>query len=303
MPYEDIFPHCGKSTLLSKVLLRAVSTRRPHGDQSTAAFCAWLRKLLPSHEIDGYGNIHVDKRPSRTLFVAHVDTVHKTGGKNKFKMTKDKLAAHGAPLGADDGAGVAMLVHLIAAGVPGYYIFTQGEERGGLGARYLMTHQIALLRQFDRAIAFDRRGIDSVITHQSVGRCCSDAFADALAERLGGFYSPDPTGVYTDTAEFVDVIPECTNISVGYDHEHSDREVLDLAHFYALSETVLTIPWESLPTVRDPDEYFPAASRYEWGKLPPSPLYAMSKGEMYNMAYSDPDTFVQLVREELGLRW
>jgi len=34
--------------------------------------------------------------------------------------------------------------------------------------------------------------------------------------------------VYTDTAEFTDIIPECTNRSVGYAREHTQEESLDL---------------------------------------------------------------------------
>jgi hypothetical protein len=65
-------------------------------------------------------------------------------------------------------------------------------------------------------------------------------------------YLGDDSGIYTDTAEFVDVIPECTNISVGYMYEHSDKEELNIHHFTALADAVLTLPWDTLPTDRDP---------------------------------------------------
>jgi hypothetical protein len=164
--------------------------------------------------------------------------------------------ADGACLGADDGAGCAMLMHMLHAHVPGYYIFTQGEERGGIGAKYLADHSPELLACFDRAIAFDRRGIDSVITHQGWGRCCSDEFAATLSGELCAdgvlMYLGDDTGVYTDTAEFTGIIPECTNISVGYDNEHSDRETLDIFHFTALAAAAIKIKWDALPVERDP---------------------------------------------------
>jgi hypothetical protein len=70
-------------------------------------------------------------------------------------------------------------------------------------------------------------------------------------------YSPDDTGVYTDTAEFTDDIPECTNISVGYYNEHGDRENLDIIHFAALAVAASKVDWDALPTDRDPtiDDY------------------------------------------------
>jgi hypothetical protein len=68
--------------------------------------------------------------------------------------------------------------------------------------------------------------------------------------------------VYTDTAEFIDIIPECTNISVGYYAEHSDKESLDIIHFQALAERAALLDWDSLPTDRDPTvvEYI------DWGR-------------------------------------
>jgi len=196
---------------------------------------------------------------SKTLFIAHVDTVHKDTGVNKIKKTQTHWYADGAPLGADDGAGCAMLMHLIHSGVAGYYIFSQGEERGGIGAKFIANNNADLLKQFNRAIAFDRRGIDSVISHQGMGRCASDSFCQALSSALNEhnenlMYSPDDTGVYTDTAEFTDAIPECTNISVGYYNEHGDRENLDIVHFAALAVAAAKVDWDALPTDRDPTE-------------------------------------------------
>lgn len=253
-----------KKSILHKTLARGLSAKRPHNTVAVSDFTEWLFNALPAElksftSVDGAGNLHIDNRiaGSRTLFIAHVDTVHKETGANKIRKTATHWYADGAPLGADDGAGVAMLMHLIHANVKGYYIFSQGEECGGIGAKHIATHHTDLLAQFDRAIAFDRRGIDSVISHQGMGRCASDVFCQALANDLNAFddtlmYSPDDTGVYTDTAEFTDIIPECTNISVGYYSEHGDRENLDIVHFEALSNAVLKVMWDMLPTDRDP---------------------------------------------------
>lgn len=251
-----------KQSILYRTLARALSMQRPHNSEGTVRLTKWLQDNAPAHarvSVDGAGNLHVDTRSAphhRTLFVSHVDTVHRKPGPNKIHKTPTHWHAKGAPLGADDGAGVAMLMHLLHGGVNAYYVFTQGEECGGIGATFLADKHAALLSEFDRAIAFDRRGVDSVITHQGYGRCCSDDFADALSDSLNQdarlMYLPDSTGVYTDTAEFTDIIPECTNISVGYEHEHSDRECLNLSHFVALADQVIKIQWDALPTSRDP---------------------------------------------------
>jgi len=260
-----------KQTILYKTLQRALSVARPHATKTTAGFTRWLKdnanktghgdpKIQPFTYTDAVGNLHIDTRTTadhKTLFVAHVDTVHKSEGVNKIRKTDTRWYADGAQLGADDGAGCAMLMHLLRGGVPAYYIFTQGEEKGGIGAKYLADNYKELLGTFDRAIAFDRRGNDSVITHQGWGRCCSDLFGDALADALNTddmdmMYARDDSGVYTDTAEFTDLIPECTNISVGYLHEHTDRESLDILHFQKLANAALKVHWDALPTDRDP---------------------------------------------------
>ena len=253
--------------LTNKFIKDYFSYKRPH---TSATEREWINAhILPRisnaepHFVDGIGNIHVDLRTdntNRTLFVGHTDTVHREAGRQVVTVGKDGILRVADPratncLGADDGAGVLVLLALIEAAVPAYYIFTRGEERGGIGATYLAEHHSELLSQFDRAIAFDRKGTSSVISHQGYGRCCSDAFADALSDALTDdvlMYAPDETGVYTDTAEFVGVIPECTNVSVGYINEHTTKETQDLTHLKALIAHVLTIDWDALPTERDP---------------------------------------------------
>lgn len=251
--------------ILHKTLARALSLARPHASVTTMEFTTWIFKHLPKHLLgaawlDEASNLHIDARTQdhhRTLFTAHVDTVHRAAGPNKIRKTATKWYADGAALGADDGVGCALLMHLIHAGVPAYYIFTQGEECGGIGAKHLAKEHQDLLSQFDRAVAFDRKGTDSVISHQGWGRCCSDAFAQGLADALNAtndnlMYSPDDTGVYTDTAEFTDIIPECTNVSCGYYFEHTAKEELDMIHFDQLAAAIVQIDWDTCPTERDP---------------------------------------------------
>jgi len=249
---------------LLKTLNKALSLKRPHGSNTVRFFTSYLASQIPEEIpsfFDNCGNLHVDNRhdtSNRTLFVAHVDTVHHKEGPNSIRKTKEKWYANGDALGADDGAGCALLIHMISNNIPAYYIFTQGEEVGGIGAKFLRKHSMELLSQFDRAIAFDRKATDSIITHQWAGRCCSDEFASTLSDVLNSserfMYSPDDTGVYTDTAEFADIIPECTNISVGYNNEHSDKECLDIIHFEDLARAIITTDWDALPTLRDPNE-------------------------------------------------
>ena len=250
------------STLMD-TLGHALTLRRQHGSMTEARFISWLVNRLPVTAIDKHGNIHVDLRDttSRTLFTSHTDTVHHGGGANTVRVDTVTepgqtfwRADTGAALGADDGAGLALMHHMIDRRVAGYYIFFRGEECGGIGSRGLADSQPDLLKQFDRAIAFDRAGYYDVITHQSGGRCASDEFAQALADEINGagdfMFCPDDGGVYTDTAEFTHLIPECTNLSVGYFSQHGDREHQNVTFLQKLADALCLVQWDSLPTKR-----------------------------------------------------
>ena len=60
-------------------------------------------------------------------------------------------------------------------------------------------------------------------------------------------YMPDPTGIYTDSAQFTSIVSECTNISVGYYNEHTTSERQDILHLERLCEVVCKLDWENLP--------------------------------------------------------
>jgi hypothetical protein len=149
-------------------------------------------------------------------------------------------------------------------------VFHRGEERGGIGSAALSLSDSDWLMTFDRAIAFDRRATGSVITHQLGTRCCSDEFAIELGKRLHGgcrdlVYTPDTTGSFTDTANYTELISECTNVSVGYMNEHSGHETLNVEHLARLRKAALVIDWESLPSLRDKME-IPPNRRYRSNK-------------------------------------
>lgn len=65
-------------------------------------------------------------------------------------------------------------------------------------------------------------------------------------------HKPSARGIFTDTANYTHLIPECTNVSVGYYHEHTKDEALDLDYLRELSEKVIEVDWEDLPTTREP---------------------------------------------------
>jgi hypothetical protein len=123
--------------------------------------------------------------------------------------------------------------------------------------------------KYKRCIAFDRYGYTSIITYQSAGRCCSEDFSSALSSQfasvgLEGFKS-DSGGIFTDSAAFMNTIPECTNLSVGYYGHHSHAEQQDIDFLRALCQACVKVNWEELPIVRDHKNYetYSYASNFE----------------------------------------
>jgi hypothetical protein len=109
-------------------------------------------------------------------------------------------------------------------------------------------------------VAFDRKETGSVVTRQKARYCCSPVFADVLSlelTKLGVPSSPDPKAYYTDTATFLDTIPECTNISAGGWREHYNTEWVDLSYTKKVAEAACNIDWEKLPTERVVIDYKP----------------------------------------------
>ena len=245
-------------------LIDMLTYMRPHLSYTEEQFIdTYIRPY--NHRVDSFGNyvievLKADGGHSSMAFTAHTDTVHKVEGKQQLVLAGDlvyvdtKKSPDATCLGSDDTTGIYILLSMIDARIPGTYFFFRGEERGGLGSSYMSKHlSIFLDYSLDlrKMVSFDRKGDGDVITHQSYGRCCSNEFARSLAADLseGQYleYIPDDSGIYTDSAEFVDLIDECTNLSVGYYHEHTNTEMQDLFHLDGLLTQILKIDWEALP--------------------------------------------------------
>lgn len=239
---------------IRETFLKLTQYTYPHGTESK------LKPYLPKgFQEDDFGNYFIKIGESDTMFTCHLDTCsskhqivnHVIG--SKFIKTDGKTI-----LGADDKAGMTVLLYMIEKGVPGLYYFFIGEEVGGIGSSAASSMSFS---DYNKCVSFDRRGYDSVITEQWFGKCCSDEFAKSLANELNKAnlsfnFRPDPTGIFTDSASFMNDIPECTNISVGYFSEHQVTESQDIQFLVNLCEAVVKIDWSSLPVMRNPDERY-----------------------------------------------
>jgi hypothetical protein len=249
-------------------LLDMISYRRPAGSRTERR---WIREYLEPLGVvrDGAGNLIKRIGTAPVLWSAHTDTVHKTGGRQRVRFLNDVASLADAKsncLGADNTAGVWLLREMILANVPGLYVFHREEECGGVGSGHIAARTPTLLDGITAAVAFDRRGTKSVITHQWGGRSCSDAFATSLADALGLGHKPDDGGTFTDTANYTDLIGECSNVSAGFAHEHSRNETLDVAYLFSLRDALLSADTSRLAIVRRPAEIDPDDYALDWSR-------------------------------------
>lgn len=219
---------------------------------------------------DAYGNLYAMIGQPNVIYSSHTDTVHREAdpmlqtvyideGQSRLFKGDDKMC-----LGADCGTGVWIMLQMIKAKVPGLYIFHRAEEIGGLGSSWIIDNPQAStdsdhehwVQQYTQCIAFDRYGTKSIITHQGMERTCSDKYADALGELLGMGHGPDDGGSFTDSKNYCRLVPECTNLSVGYKHQHTNKEYQDLDYLLALTDRLCTVGHEidKLTPTRDPSK-------------------------------------------------
>ncbi len=245
-----------------KTLLDMLSYKRPHNSLTERLFIARFIDSVPGMKADKFGNRYLRIGDTGTMISCHTDTVHSIDGMQRLRVAgetvrlqeQDKKSKERDCLGSDDGAGVYAALRMIQANIPALYVFHRGEECGGLGSTFIADHTPELLEPIVRCIALDRRGTQDIISHQMMGRCCSDAFAWAFADLLGMGHEPCEYGTFTDSANYTWNVPECTNVAVGYSFEHTQREWLDYGYLEQLIDKLCTIDLESLPVVREPGD-------------------------------------------------
>lgn len=301
------FPRVSQDELMKdpgiQELLVMLGYMRPHGGKAEAAFIEKYISILPNVTVDKYGNRYVrvpmmtDKGPAEPdiLFSCHTDTVHTQDGMQQICVGDARaFAENSSCLGADDCAGVWLCIQMIKAGVPGMYAFHRNEEHGGHGSEFAAKTFPKKLQKMKAAIAFDRKGYTDVITRQRGDTCCSYPFAISLGKILGGSFKPDPTGLFTDTANYTHLIGECTNISVGYHNAHGPMEWLDLSFIANLRDALILADWSKLEFSRPAAPRTPAYSAgsgyygYGGARSYNRPDGGYNGGDSYDGAYGSP---------------
>jgi hypothetical protein len=234
----------------------------------------FLPKDLETDAVGNYYKIIGDGKQT-VMFTCHLDTADREQKTTRLFQSNGRVTEEGysfrliktgsgdehiytdgsSILGADDKAGTAVMLYMMAHNVPGIYYFFIGEERGGIGSNALSSiyDRCDYLSDVKSCVSFDRRRTTSVITHQLGRQCCSNEFGQALCDEYnknGLNLSLDTTGVYTDSASLMEDIAECTNISVGYYNEHRGTEMQNMSYLIRLAEASVKVDWKNLPIKR-----------------------------------------------------
>lgn len=246
------------------LLYEILRLKRPHESEVEKQFTfKVVNSFSPNMVTDSFGNQYcfIGKKDPDIMFASHTDTVHHHDGIQNIYLDEEKghIFSHGETncLGADDGVGVWLMYEMIRAGVPGLYVFHRGEEQGCLGSRHIVQKEKHIYRNIKGVISFDRKGFDEVITHQAGKECASKKHSTQLAKLFTNShgklkYELSNRGVFTDSKEYSSVVSECTNISVGYFHQHSKNEFQDLKFALYLRKALIRTDWNSLKFYRKP---------------------------------------------------
>jgi len=255
---------------IKEKFLELTNRTYPHGTEEE--LFPILFNTVDGLQSDEFGNLFIKIGDSDVMFTSHLDTATSANTPVNHVFDGDIIKTDGKSiLGADDKAGVTIMLYMIKNNIPGLYYFFLGEEVGCIGSKKVAAVQKETkIEGINKVISFDRRGNNSVITYQSGKRCCSDNFGKTLAAQLNQaessfMYENDDTGVLTDSIQFINIYSECTNISVGYQSEHTYSETQNIKHLEKLAEACLKVDWNSLPVERDPSVVDYKSYGNSWG--------------------------------------
>lgn len=238
----------------------------PYGEEDAA-----YGKVLGTLGFAREPGVYVLNPKAPVILAAHLDTVD---GKppSQVRVSSGGIASADGMMGADDKAGVSLILAIAAHGVPdgvGLALFL-GEEVGCEGAKEAKAN--GFFAKARAVISLDRKGTVDIIYAQAGQATASREAARWLADKLGMGHIPSANGVWTDSAILADVVPECLNIAVGYTGAHSDNDTQDLRYLDRLYEALLRVPWAEFPAYRKPE---PVAKWrwWDWDRYEYGPLY------------------------------
>ncbi|OLS35566.1 M20/M25/M40 family metallo-hydrolase [Bacillus sp. MRMR6] len=231
-----------RETLYELLMIPGVS-----GEEELVRDCV-IEKLTPFVDhitVDHAGNILAEKTYNHgngptILLNAHLDTVYEIEADREIIKEENLWYSSTGILGADDRAGVTVLLHLAehlshnrAFSGKVKFIFTVEEEQGLIGASQVDKH---FLWGTDAAIVVDRRGDGDIVTSCGGHIPFCDSRYGLFFEEVAA--SADlkgwavTKGGSSDTRIWASHGIQSVNLSAGYNNEHTSQEILDVEACY-----------------------------------------------------------------------
>ena len=224
--------------------------------------------------ISADGFIYAEGRTKIGL-VAHMDTV--CVKPPKWVNIRDGVlsnADHRDCLGADDRAGIYAILHLIRSGLQPTIIITEDEEIGCIGAGKFA--KVGIESDVKYLIELDRMNSNDCVFYDND----NEDFMDYI-ESFGYVTS---NGSFSDICEIAPQLGvSAVNLSVGYYHQHTSREILVLDELYGTIRRVFKMLLDA------PDMPFVYESYYSSDRYLNSKYYGWSStynDAMYGDSYS-----------------
>lgn len=239
--------------------LYKIESTNPNEQEMSDFICSELNKMKDvsytetEDGIVGFKQTGTDSPSGLSILLsAHMDQVHTNGAPVHFYMKDDCIRGYletyeQTSLGADDKNGVWLILKLLEESEYGFkFIFSRGEEVGGLGIKKLD------IPKADICIVLDRRGKKEILNKGSVGKYC-ETLAQCLCNFLGNGYETG-SGSFSDTDTICKTM-ESVNMATCYYSPHSSSEYTNYKELCELKEDLSRVisSFRHYPT--DPSVY------------------------------------------------
>lgn len=191
-------------------------------------------------EIDVHGNLLAEKNYGNgdseeavILLSAHMDTVFAVLPNRRLIVEDDIIHSDRGALGADDRAGIAIILEVIRQLREGDFngklkvAFSREEEIGCIGSQSMSTDW---LHDIDLAIVVDRRANRDIVIGNVIAFCSDEVgeFMEYVADTLNQSDWACVEGGMSDAAIFATRGINTVNLSAGYYDEHTAKESVSL---------------------------------------------------------------------------
>ena len=257
--YENV-DHFRSQILVERenLLLKLLEISGRSGDESEIGKIVYklLKSRLDFVEIDKFGNVLGYKtshcrleKPSVTILLsAHLDVYDNSGEGRQIIRNENILMRNGGILGADDRAGIAMIINCLDMLCQSDHqvnlkiAMTCEEEVGQIGAKKI---DARFFEGVDFAISLDRKGRHDIVYKNPIQVYCNKQKAELfenLSMRLWGkegeTYKACIGGI-SDLRVWSALGIPSVNLSIGFNHEHTSEETLDLQAWHRAHELLV----------------------------------------------------------------